>query len=139
MKTIFKTTAVILYLFSTFFITSGCDKKKDSTPVDTIKEEQKEERLNVILNTFYDTDTVSVEIDGQIVFSDIISTDVTFNPAWIFHVNMLTGQHEISVTVNDAKITQIFEHKKDLSVVIYYTKQISKITCSFTTDELLFD
>jgi len=138
MKTIFKIVAMSLLVLSVFLITHACEKKKDFNSI-VIDNTHKEEPLKVYFIQEYALDTVVIELDGQMMFSDVITKTKMIGYTRMVILNPSIGTHEISISVNKLKLTESFEHKKDLNIAIYHHPEQSKINLIYTTDELIFD
>jgi len=121
MKVIMKKTTVALFLFSSLFIMSACQKKSDfaeSIP------------LRIAFGNYFRNERVTVKLDERIIFDDHLITWKMFNAkegfTRSFYINAPIGMRTISVEIDGIKQTEGFQHEKDRIILIsYYLASIS--------------
>jgi hypothetical protein len=65
----------------------------------------------------YNRDEVQIEIDGQVVFSDVVTTNDILSLAARIPLSVAEGSHRISVMINDATVAETTFRTQDLAVI----------------------
>ena len=78
--------------------------------------------IEVHLWQTYDNDEVQISIDGQVVFSDLATTDDILSLAARIPVTVSAGSHRIGVTLNRSLEAETTFHTQDVVVItVSYT------------------
>ena len=85
-------------------------------PIPTQSEKQLVE-IEVHLWQTYKNDEVQIEIDEQVVFSDVVTTDDILSLAARIPLSVSEGSHRISVMINNSAVAQTMFRTQDLVVI----------------------
>lgn len=84
-------------------------------PIPTQSQEPVE--IEVHLWQTHDNDEVQIEIDDQVVFSDVVTTDGILSLAAKIPISVSEGSHRISVMVNNSAVAETVFRTQDLVVI----------------------
>ena len=88
--------------------------------------------IEVHLWQTYDNDEVQIRIDGQVVFSNRVTTDDILSLAARIPITVSAGSHVIGVTVNRSQEAEATFHTQDVVVIaVSYTPAEDRISWEF--------
>lgn len=127
MKTNFVKKLIFLFMLIPVLVINGC-KKLDI-----------EEELRIDIGTQFQNDFVRVKLDGDIIFSDTVSTNPIIGVSKVITIDYPIGKCDISVNVNGIEKKDKFRHEKNRFVYISYDQNTPVITIAYPSEKYIYD
>ena len=110
----------------------------DSTGTDDVNKGEPA-AFSVHLQTHYSNTPVQVELDGETVFNDTVSTDYVLGLATSFPLDIKQGEHRLHATVNGRiEASKTFTVGDTLNVAVNYDSDREQIVFSSSEEPYLY-
>lgn len=110
----------------------------DSTGADDVNEGEPA-AFSVHLQTHYSNTPVQIELDGETVFDDTVSTNYVLSLATFFPVDIKQGEHRLHATVNGRiEASKTFTVGDTLNVAVNYDPDREQIVFSSREEPYLY-